>query len=163
MARAQTESARQIGRQNLQSLFDTLQDMIFVLDKTGRLLYANHMVGKRLGYTPAELSNMEVADFHPPQRRQEVVDLFTKLVAGEASVCDIPFLAKDGAQIPVEIFGTCGKWGEIEAVFGIARDLSERHHARLALHESESRFRAIFESAAIGLVLGNMQGNNIGG
>ncbi|MGA2060775.1 MAG: PAS domain S-box protein [Thermoguttaceae bacterium] len=161
VARAQTESARQIGRQNLQSLFDMLQDMILVLDKTGRLLYANHMVGKRLGYTPAELSNMEVADFHPPQRRQEVVDLFTKLVAGEASVCDIPFLAKDGTQIPVEILGTCGKWGEIEAVFGIARDLSERHHARLALYESESRFRAIFESAAIGLVLGNMQGEII--
>ena len=71
VARAQTESARQTGRQNLQSLFDTLQDMIFVLDKRGRLLYTNHMVGKRLGYTPAELLNMEVTDLHPPQRRQE--------------------------------------------------------------------------------------------
>jgi PAS domain S-box-containing protein len=158
VARAQTESARQIGRQNLQSLFDTLQDMIFVLDMTGRLLYANHMVGKRLGYMPAELSNMEVADFHPPQRRQEVVDLFTKLVTGEASVCDIPLLAKDGTQIPVEIVVARGKWGETEAVFGIARDLSERQYARLALYESESRFRAIFESAAIGLALGNLQG-----
>ncbi|MGA2797738.1 MAG: PAS domain S-box protein [Thermoguttaceae bacterium] len=158
VARAQTESARQISRQNLQSLFDTLQDMIIVLDKTGRLLYANHMVGKRLGYTPAELSNMEVTDFHPPQRRQEAIDLFSKVLAGETSNCDIPLSAKDGTQIPVEIVMARGKWGEIEAVFGIARDLSERHHARLALYESESRFRAIFESVAIGLALGNLQG-----
>jgi PAS domain S-box-containing protein len=67
-------------------------------------------------------------------------------------------MKKDGAQIPVEIIAAYGKWGETEAIFGIARDLSERHHARLALYESESRFRAIFENAAVGLALGNLQG-----
>ncbi len=158
VARAVAESARQIGQQNLQSLFDSLQDMIFVMDKTGRLLYANNLVGKRLGYAPAELANMEVADFHPPQRRQEVLDLFSKSLGRGGFSMRYPFTGEGRRQIPVEIIMAHGKWGEIEALFGIARDLSERHHARLALYESESRFRAIFESAATGLALGNLQG-----
>jgi PAS domain S-box-containing protein len=158
VVRAQAEAAREISRQNLQSLFDTLQDMIIVLDRTGKILYANRMVGRCLGYSPAELSSMKITDLHPPQRHQELLDLFAKLVAGEAVVCNIPFLTKDGLQIPVEILGTLGKWGEIEAVFGIARDMSERQRARLMLHESQSRFRALFESAAVGMILADMQG-----
>ena len=157
--RAKLEAARQSGRKNLQSLFDTLQDMVFVLGRSGKVLYANQMACKRLGYPAADLLKMEIADLHPPERRQEVLELFSKVLLGEASVCDIPLLAADGVQIPVEIIMARGKWGDNEAVFGIARDLSEGRRVRLALHESESRFRAIFENAAVGLALGNLQGN----
>ena len=158
VARAQIESARHVAQQNLQSLFDTLKDMIFVLDKTGRVLYANHTVGERLGYTQAELLDMHVAALHPPERYQEALGVFSGIVAGTTSLCEIPLWAKDGTQIPVETITALGKWGEIDAIFGIARDLSESHRARLALHESESRFRAIFESAAVGLTLVDLQG-----
>ena len=158
VARARLEAARQIGRQNLQSLFDTLQDMVFVLDRSGKVLYANQMAWKRLGYSAADLLKMEIADLHPPERRQELLALFSKVLTGEASICNIPFLTKQGDHIPVEILGARGKWGENEAVFGIARDLSEGQRVRLALYESESRFQAIFESAAVGLALGNLQG-----
>ena len=132
--------------------------MIFVLDQTGRVLYTNHAVSERLGYAPADLLKMELSDLHPPEQRQAVRDLFAKLIIGEAAVCNIPLLSKDGKHVPVEILGALGKWGEIDAIFGIARDLSESHRARSVLHESESRFRAIFESAAVGLTLVDLQG-----
>lgn len=148
----------QIGQQNLQSLFDALQDMIFVFDETGRLLHANPMVGKRLGYTREELLNMNVGEFHPPERREEAQNVFSQIVAGRTSLCEIPLLTKDGAQIPVESVIAPGKWGNIGALFGVSRDLSERHRARRALHESESRFRVIFENAAIGFALGDLNG-----
>jgi PAS domain S-box-containing protein len=158
IVRAQAETARQISQHNLQSLFDTLRDMIFVLDKTGRLLYANHVVGKRLGYSPAELLNMHVGDLHPPERYTEALDVFSQIIAGQTSLCEIPLLTKEGTKIPVETIVVCGKWGEIDAVFGVSRDLSELHRARQALHESETRFRAVFENAAIGLALSDMNG-----
>jgi PAS domain S-box-containing protein len=158
VARAQVESARYRAQQNLQSLFDTLKDMIFVLDQSGRVLYANHAVGARLGYTQAELLEMHVSAIHPPERYQEAIEVFSGIVTGASSLCEIPLVASDGTQIPVETVTAHGKWGKIDAVFGIARDLSETHRARLALHESESRFRAIFESAAVGLTLVDLQG-----
>ena len=158
VARAQAETARHISQQNLQSLFDSLNDIIFVMDEGGRLLHANPVVSRRLGYTLAELSKMNVGDLHPPERLQEALNIFSQMVAGQTSICEIPLLAKDGSQIPVETLVACGKWGETDAVFAVARDLSEHHRARLALQESESRFHAIFESAAIGLALGSLQG-----
>jgi PAS domain S-box-containing protein len=158
VVRAQAETARQISQQNLQSLFDTLRDMIFVMNKTGRLLYANHVVGERLGYAQAELSNMSVSDLHPPERYQEALDVFSQIIAGQTSLCEIPLLAKDGAKIPVETIVVCGKWGDMDTVFGVSRDLSELHRARQALSESETRFRAVFENAAIGLALCDTNG-----
>jgi len=161
LARAKIETARQISQQNLQSLLDSLKDMIFVLDETGSLLYSNPMVGRRLGYTREELLNKTVGDLHPPQRRQEAIKIFSQIVSGETSLCEVPLLAKDGGQIPVETILARGKWGKTNAIFGVARDLTERHRARLALHESESRFRAIFDSAAIGLSLSDLHGTSM--
>jgi PAS domain S-box-containing protein len=144
--------------QDLQSLFDALQDMIGVVDEKGRVLYSNPMVSKRLGYSSAELSNMSVVDLHPPDKHQEALDVFSKIIAGRASLCAIPFLAKNGTQIPMKTIVTRGKWGDADAIFGVSRELSGRHNAGLALHESKSRLRAIFDNAAVGLVLGDMSG-----
>ncbi len=158
VAQAQVETALHQSQQNLQALFDSLQDMVFVLDASGRLLHTNPMVGKRLGYSAAELANMKVGDLHQPQRYQEVLDVFSQIIAGQTSLCEVPLLTKEGVQIPVETLVTLGKWAGLDAVFGVSRDLTEHHRARQALHESESRFRAIFESAAIALVLSNLEG-----
>lgn len=158
IARVQAEAIKQANQKNLQSLFDTLKDMVVVLDHTGQLMYANRMVSDSLGYTPEELSEMTVGDLHPPHRKQEAQAAFSNILAGRSSICEIPYSTKHGTEIPVETYVAKGKWGIVDAVFGITRDLTERHLSRLALKESESRFRAIFENAAIGLVLADLNG-----
>jgi PAS domain S-box-containing protein len=158
IAQAQVETALHQSQQNLQALFDSLQDMVFVLDESGRLLHTNPMVGKRLGYSSAELAKMEIRDLHPPERGLELLHLCSQIMTGQTRLWEIPLLSKDGAEIPVEILVTRGKWAGSDAIFGVSRDLTESHRARRALFESESRFRAIFESAAIGLALSDLEG-----
>ncbi|MGW8255979.1 MAG: PAS domain S-box protein [Thermoguttaceae bacterium] len=124
---ASADLALHQSQQNLQNLFDSLQDMVCVLDEGGQILYANPMVGRRLGYSAEELSCMNVGELHPPERVEEAQAIFSRILAGQTPLCEIPLQTKSGSQIPVQTLVARGKWAGIDAVFGVTRDLSELH------------------------------------
>lgn len=51
--------------------------------------------------------------------------------------------------------------GKPERIVGVNKNISERKHAELELLESEKRFRAVFDNAALGIVLVNFEGQII--
>ncbi len=124
-------------------------------------MHANRSLSERSGYSNEELLKMNIIDLHPPERYEDMRKVAMQIKIGNNPVNDIPVLAKDGTLIPMIGFGARGTWAGTDVVIGVGRDMTESWRTQLALHESESRFRAIFESAAIGLVLGNMQGEII--
>jgi PAS domain S-box-containing protein len=127
------DTALRQSRENLQTLFDTLDDFIFVLDTERRIVRINPVVEKRLGFSAAEVVGKNVLEVHPPDQRQRAQTSINHLIAGKISVCSIPLLSKDGALIPVESKYTLGHWGGVEALFGVSRDVSERIRTQEAL------------------------------
>ncbi len=147
IARIRAEEAQRESRQNLQTLFDTLDDMLFILDSTGLILMTNPVVQQRLGYTPEELASMHVLDVHPPGQRQEAAAIVADMIAGRASMYSIPLMARDGTQIPVETKVARGTWGGRDVLFGISRDVTERRRAEELVRQSEERYRELVENA----------------
>jgi PAS domain S-box-containing protein len=64
----------------------------------------------------------------------------------------------DGERFPLELTVSETRVGGERMFVGAGSDLSASHAAALALRQSERRFRAIFESAAIGIGLMHVQG-----
>jgi PAS domain S-box-containing protein len=130
---------------NLQTLFNTIDDLLFILDLQGRVIETNQAVENSLGYTYEELQNITVTDLHHPDQRDEVIRILSDIIAGKKNFSTLPLITKDGRSILVESRVTPGQWDNKDVLFCISRDLSGRKHYEQALEMSERRYQAIVE------------------
>ena len=121
-----TSAASQENEESLQTFFNVLDDLVFVFEPEGRILFANPAAQNQLGYTPAELAGMTALDLHPPEQRQEAAKLLADLIAGKIMICPIPLQARDGTRILVETKVLHGQWRGKKVLFGISHDIT-RH------------------------------------
>ncbi len=139
----------EIFRKDLQTLFNSLDDFIFILDFEAQILSVNSIVLKRLKYSKEELIGKSALMVHPSELREEAAKLIGEMVNGTREVCSIPLITKDGRLIPVETKVTKGKWGDQDALFGISRDITERQKFETVIKKSEEKYRELYEEAPI--------------
>lgn len=151
LARINMESALKLSQKNFHLMFDTIDDFMFILDGEGRIIKTNPVVGRRLGYSPEELTGMSVLQVHPPDRREEAAFIVGEMLAGRVEYCPVPLCAKNGSLIPVETKVVFGKWDGKDALYGISRDISERIKAEETLRKSEQRWQFALEGSGDGV------------
>ena len=113
------------SERNLQALFDTIDDLLFVLDSSANIVHFNPIVQQRLGYSAEELAAMPALPILPPETGGRA-GVPADIMALKTSVCTVTLVAKGGARIPVETRLTRGTWDDRDVLFGVARDISER-------------------------------------
>jgi len=133
--RLETKPARRRRAANLQALFNTIQDYIWVVDSEGRILWFNQAVVERLGYAAEELVGQSLLAVHPDDR-PEAADIWAELVAGGKDEWNLPVQTKNGNLIPVETKFTRGRWLDQKALFAVSRDITLRR--RLEAHLIQS-------------------------
>jgi PAS domain S-box-containing protein len=141
------------SEKNLQNLFNSLEDFIFVLDEDGKILKVNQIVLDRLGYREDEITSMNVLDLHPRELQERTKRQFEKIINDKADYCDFPLQTKEGKLIQVNTNTTKGQWGSQEVIFGICRDMEEREKWEQKLIESEQKFRTIAETSFMGIMI----------
>ncbi|MBN1991796.1 MAG: PAS domain S-box protein [Anaerolineae bacterium] len=164
IAHMQAEAALRESQANLQAFFDALDDFLIILDAEGRIVRVNPAFQARLGYSAEELVGASILTVHPAEQREAAV-VIADMLAGKATVCAIPLLARDGTQIPVETKVTQGKWSGQDVLFGISRDVSERKESEEILRQRNRELamlnqasRALSSSLNLDEVLANVLG-----
>ncbi len=130
-------------KKNLESLFETIDDLFFIADIDGEIMHTNEAFRKKPGYSAAELHAKPFMHMHPEDRRDEAKELVEGMVARSCTTSFIPLLTSAKKLIPVETKITRGVWNNKPVLFGISRDKSEQLRSELALTESEKRFREL--------------------
>ncbi|MFX4261117.1 PAS domain S-box protein [Pelotomaculum propionicicum] len=130
---------------NFQTLFNTIDDLMFITNTQGKILQINKAVENRLGFSLEELQGISLTDLPPPERREEAAGIISEMFTGKPGLCSLPLMSKDGSIIPVETRVTPGQWNNQDVLFCVSRDLTSRKHYERALELSERRYQAIVE------------------
>jgi PAS domain S-box-containing protein len=151
--RKQAESALRESEQRFRAIFDSSQDVIFVLDMTtGQILDANQRIVEIFGYSRQEAPELFLKTFcqdEPPYTYEAAVELMDKAAAGSPQFTQWQTRHKDGHLFWVEIHISRATIGEQDRLLLTARDVSERKQVEQALAESQR---------SMATLLSNLQG-----
>jgi PAS domain S-box-containing protein len=146
ISRINAENALLSSQLNFKTLFDTIDDFLFILDVDGNIMQTNPVVQQRLGYTSAELQELNILNVHPPERQEEARFVLNEMNAGRTSYCSIPLCAKDGTLISVETRIIAGRWDNKDVLYGISRDITELRKTEKELQLRESYLSAVINN-----------------
>ncbi|MHA1728582.1 MAG: PAS domain S-box protein [Promethearchaeota archaeon] len=107
------------------NFFNSIDDLIFVLDLEGNVIQVNSYFIKRMGYSEDEIKKMSVFDLHHQNQRNKVKTYFSELISNERDIYKMPLKTKEGSIIFADIKVTVGYWLGKKAIFGVGRDILE--------------------------------------
>jgi len=145
--RKQAEKALREGEKRYHTLFNSGNDAVFVHPiasdgSLGNFTEVNALACERLGYTRQELLRMSPKDIDAPERAEDGRAAAQDLLEHGHALFETVHVARDGAEIPVEINAHVVDWGGQPAVLSLARDITERR--RLQQHlQQVSRLKSI--------------------
>ncbi|MBS0663945.1 MAG: PAS domain S-box protein [Verrucomicrobia bacterium] len=120
--------------------------------ETLRILSVNDAAVALYGYTRAEFEQMTLTDLRPEREWEHVRSAVRSMQTGPNQMGVFTHRCKNGRELQVEVTTLVFTFHGREQVLSIGNDLTEREQARLALHDSEFRYRLLFENSPLALV-----------
>ncbi|HEX9112283.1 MAG TPA: PAS domain S-box protein [Terriglobales bacterium] len=141
----------------LQVFFDAFPDCLLLVENE-RIVLANPACTQLLQYEgPGKLVGQRVSAIFPPNRFCH--DLVrSQPLRCEHPACDQLVRRADGEEVPVEARCTSFQYGVRPMVLIALRERAGAELSR-AVRDSELRFHAMFESAAVGISICNLDGH----
>lgn len=145
----QTEDALRESLEQYRLLVESADEPIFTVDADGRYLFVNSTAAERLAKKPADLVGKTIWDVFPKDLAdRHVRNIRTVISDGEARDCeDLTVIRGQSRWYRTSISPIRNHAGEIVSALVIARDITERKEAELAIQKSEELFRLTFENA----------------
>jgi len=134
------------------AIIEDAPDGILLVDRSGRIIYANHQVTEMFGYPLDEVQGQRVEILLPENKR--AMHVIHREVYQEhpetrpmGSGLDLSGRRADGVVFPVEISLSLLHAGEGELAVAVVRDVSRQRRGEEALRRSEERHRLLAEQA----------------
>jgi two-component system cell cycle sensor histidine kinase/response regulator CckA len=147
----------QLSRKRYRELFENSRDGFMIVDGQGRFIEANQAFCAMLGYTLNELKKLpNFIELTPESWREwESKEIWQKnlLKQGFTNIYEKEYIRKDGSVFPVELRLHVVSKGndEIDYLWGIVRDITERKQIQERLNEVALRLNEAIDAAHVGL------------
>lgn len=129
------------SEERYRTIIEQASDAIFISDLTGHYLDVNSNGIKLSGYSKEELLNLTIYDLMPVNDMEKNPPKLDEILAGNVTVNERLFKARDGSLKEVEISAKLLSDGRF---IGIVRDITTRKKTQEALRISEEKYRLLF-------------------
>ena len=147
--RVKAEIALHESEEKFHSLFENHAAVKLLLDAdTGSIVDANHAAINYYGWSLDELKQMKIQQIntHP---YEEIKTRMEEIITKQRVQFEFHHRLKDGAIRDVEIYSSKIVIGGKDYLHSIIHDITERKQVEKALHESEKRFKLLYENAPL--------------
>ena len=149
--RKQAEEELRQSETSFRSLFNSVQETVYVQNAEGRFITVNAGAERMYGYPRDWFVGKSPEAVAAPGRNdlEAVGRAFSRALAGEPQSFEFWGLKKDGTEFPKEVHMARGSWFGEEVVFALARDVTERKEASDRLRLAASVFEHVNEGIMV--------------
>jgi PAS domain S-box-containing protein len=138
-----------------ESILNSLPGVFFLYDEHGRFLRWNKQFEQVTGYSSTEMRERHPLDFFTGEEKELLAERIGAVFRDGAAEVEANFVAKNGTRTPYYFNGVRAEIEGRPHLIGMGIDITQRSRAEAALHESEGRYRTLFEYAPVGIVIAN--------
>ncbi|MCH9031523.1 MAG: PAS domain S-box protein [candidate division Zixibacteria bacterium] len=153
-----SELARAHAEEQYRMIFENSSGGLTIRSADGELIAANPAYCKMVGYTEAELKNIDPSSFIHPDSFPQFEEYLEAARPGGKFRSYVRDVCKDGSIIDVEVFGSHFMYNGEPHVLGVMHDVTDRRRAERALKITERQLLEQYEllehyyrSAPVGL------------
>ncbi|WP_407356330.1 GAF domain-containing protein [Methanolobus sp. WCC5] len=127
------------------TIFNNINDQIYVSELNGKLTDVNQVVVDNLGYTKDFILNSSPMDIVPSWYVQRASELIKIIERDQKAIYEAAAIRKDDSVIPLEISARMIDYNGKKTILSVARDITERKKAEKAKELNESRLEALIK------------------
>jgi PAS domain S-box-containing protein len=160
--RKQVEKDLQENKDNLQSVYDSVSEAIYILDENGTFVDVNKGAEKMYQYSREELigKNPQSVAATGLNDFEKINKIFQSVFENSIPISfEFWAIRKNGEVFPKEVVVNKGKHLGKDVLIATARDISERKKAEKALKKSEDKLKNVFNLANSGIILADLEGH----
>ncbi|MBV6512264.1 MAG: Sensor histidine kinase RcsC [Ignavibacteriaceae bacterium] len=154
-ARKQKEDAVKASEEWLRKLIENSSDVITLLDSGARVIFNSAAFARFTGFSENEFTTSPFTDLIVPEDALRVKEMLDRVMDYEV-VKDEEFrlITASGGYIWIECsFTNRLKDPVVKSIILNFRDITERRLATAMIAESETRYRSLFDSSPVGILL----------
>jgi len=160
--RKRAESQLRESEERYRDLVENSTELICTHDLNGLVLSANPAVCAALGCELNEVVGQNVRDILAPAARHEFDEYLARMRNGGAATGIMFVLNKSGERRIWEYHNSLRTEGVTNPIVrGMARDVTEERRVQKALHESEERYRELFENSRDAIYVHDLNGRYV--
>jgi PAS domain S-box-containing protein len=156
--RKQVEEALRREKYFAESLIETAQTIVMVLDTSGGIVTLNPYMEEISGYPLKEVQGKDwFSTFLPERDRKQIRDLFLRAVADIQTRGNVnPIVTKDGREVDIEWYDKTlkGEKGNVVGVLAIGQDITERKQVEADKEKLEAQNQQLQKAESLGRMAG---------